>query len=147
MNFELGEGETGRVGEWEKSSFSPRTSSPLASSLNIHPLNPLNPVHWFVAELPSDFCHLTFQIKQKASRCYISAPPNCILFCQTKLSRLLQLKKSGSRLASAAAAGCNQATQTESQTSHCHWFGNCFCAHCEVLEVCVVAVTAIVEGD
>jgi hypothetical protein len=47
----------------------------------------------------------------------------------------------------AAAARCNQATQTESQTSHRHWFGNCFCSHCEVLEVFVVAVTAIVEGD
>ena len=56
-------------------------------------------------------------------------------------------KKLGSRLASAAAAGCNQATQTESQTSHRHRFWNCFGAHGEVLEVCVVAVTAIVEGD
>ena len=47
----------------------------------------------------------------------------------------------------ATAARCNQATQTESRTSHRHWFGNCLCGHCEVLEVSVPAVTAIVEGD
>ncbi|MEG4628730.1 hypothetical protein QUB56_03595, partial [Microcoleus sp. AR_TQ3_B6] len=53
----VGEWESGRVGEWEKSSFSPRTSSLLTSSLNIHPLNPLNPVHCCVAEPPSDRKH------------------------------------------------------------------------------------------
>ncbi|HEY9301556.1 MAG TPA: hypothetical protein VIQ31_35380, partial [Phormidium sp.] len=74
------EGESARVSEWEKSSFSPRTSSLLTSSLNIHPLNPLNPVHCCVAELPSDFLLLTFQIKQKASQFLISAPANYILF-------------------------------------------------------------------
>ena len=87
LNFELGEGKSARVSEWEKSSFSPRTSSlltssPLTSSLNIHPLNP---VHCCVAKSPSDFLLLTFQIKQKASQFPISAPANSILFFEPPL--------------------------------------------------------------
>ena len=86
----MGEWESGRVGEWEKSSFSPRTSSlltfsPLTSSLNIHPLNPLNPVDFCVTEPRSDFLLLTFQIKQKASQIPISAPANCFLFFEPPL--------------------------------------------------------------
>ncbi|WP_445171253.1 hypothetical protein [Microcoleus sp.] len=57
----------------------------MTSSLNIHPLNPLNSVHCCVAEPPSDFLLLTFQIKQKASQFPISAPANCILFFEPPL--------------------------------------------------------------
>jgi hypothetical protein len=66
VSFELRVGrgeewERARVGEWE-SGKNP-LSSGFTFSLNLHPFNPLNLLHCFVAELPSDFSLLTFQIK------------------------------------------------------------------------------------
>ena len=46
------EWESGRVGEWENCPI-PNSQFPISNSLNIHPLNPLNPDSVGVAELPS----------------------------------------------------------------------------------------------
>ncbi len=50
----------GRVGEWERGEWEsgrvgelPNYQFPISNSLNIHPLNPLNPDSVRVAELPS----------------------------------------------------------------------------------------------
>ena len=48
----MGEWERGRVGEWEKCPIT-NYQFPISNSLNIHPLNPLNPDSVRVAELPS----------------------------------------------------------------------------------------------
>ena len=47
--------EEGRVGEWESERVGelPNYQFPISNSLNIHPLNPLNPDSLRVAELPS----------------------------------------------------------------------------------------------
>ena len=55
----VGEGESGRVGEWENCPITnaqcpmPNAQCPISNSLNIHPLNLLNPNSVRVAELPS----------------------------------------------------------------------------------------------
>ena len=97
------------------------------------------------AELPSSF----FCLKSSKRRADFPSARLQILFffVKGKLSRSFWLKKLGNCLARAAAACCNQATETESQTSHGNRFGNCFGAHGEVLEILVVTVTAIVKGD